>query len=121
MATTREPYTPFSPAPPTAPYGGPDAYQPDLYADDAVDTWQQEEEPADGHQQQRRLGSRVDEWMDKDFKFGGSRVKRKAVALILLGARSGVARISCSIRVAYHVKVKRWEKGEIILKILLCD
>jgi DMSO/TMAO reductase YedYZ heme-binding membrane subunit len=27
----------------------------------------------------------VDEWMEVDFKFGGSRIKRKAVALILLG------------------------------------
>ena len=30
--------------------------------------------------------SRVDEWMEVDFKFGGSRIKRKAVALVLLGA-----------------------------------
>ena len=29
--------------------------------------------------------SRLDAWMDKDFRFGGSRIKRKAVALILLG------------------------------------
>jgi DMSO/TMAO reductase YedYZ heme-binding membrane subunit len=28
----------------------------------------------------------MDAWMDKDFKFGGSRIKRKAIALILLGA-----------------------------------
>ena len=39
------------------------------------------------YQPQRQAArSRVDEWMDKDFKFGGSRIKRKAVALILLGA-----------------------------------
>ena len=38
------------------------------------------------HQTQRRTAkSRVDEWMEVDFKFGGSRIKRKAVALILLG------------------------------------
>jgi methionine sulfoxide reductase heme-binding subunit len=86
MATTREPHAPYSPAPPTAPYGGPDTYQPDLYPDDAIGAWQEEEEPADDYQPQRRLGNRVDEWMDKDFKFGGSRIKRKAVALILLGA-----------------------------------
>jgi DMSO/TMAO reductase YedYZ heme-binding membrane subunit len=105
MATTREPYSAYSPAPPTAQYGG--AYQPDLYPDDSVDTWNGEEEPADDYQPQRRPGrsrvderwpdrsrtderrpdrSRVDEWMDKEFKFGGSRIKRKAVALILLGA-----------------------------------
>jgi hypothetical protein len=29
--------------------------------------------------------SRLDEWMEVDFKFGGSRIKRKAVALVLLG------------------------------------
>jgi methionine sulfoxide reductase heme-binding subunit len=74
MATTREPYTP------------------DLYPDDATGTWQQEEEPAVDYQPQRQTElqrgyrSRVDEWMDKDFKFGGSRIKRKAIALILLGA-----------------------------------
>jgi methionine sulfoxide reductase heme-binding subunit len=104
MATTREPYVPYSAAPPTAPYGPPAAYQPgtyqpDPYSDDAIGTWQQEEPPAADYQPPRRPAerrvdepqlkaarSRVDEWMDKDFKFGGSRVKRKAVALILLGA-----------------------------------
>ena len=86
MATTREPHARYSPAPPRGPYDGPDIYQPDPYPDDAIDAWQQEKEPTDDYQPQRRLGSRVDEWMDKDFKFGGSRVKRKAVALILLGA-----------------------------------
>ncbi len=87
MATTREPHAPYSPAPPTAAYGGPDTHQLDLHAYDAVETWQQEEAPADDHQPRRRPDkSRVDEWMDKDFKFGGSRIKRKAVALVLLGA-----------------------------------
>jgi methionine sulfoxide reductase heme-binding subunit len=87
MATTREPYTQYSPAPPTAPYGRPDTYQPDRYPDGAIETWQQEQTPAGDQQpQQRAYRSRVDEWMDKDFKFGGSRIKRKAVALILLGA-----------------------------------
>jgi DMSO/TMAO reductase YedYZ heme-binding membrane subunit len=42
-------------------------------------------EPAVGLEPQRAAKNRVDEWMEKDFKFGGSRVKRKAVALILLG------------------------------------
>jgi methionine sulfoxide reductase heme-binding subunit len=28
----------------------------------------------------------IDEWMEVEFKFGGSRIKRKAVALVLLGA-----------------------------------
>ncbi len=87
MATTREPHAPYSPAPPTAPYGSQDTYQLGLHPDDAVGTWQQEQEPADGYQPRRRADkSRLDEWMDKDFKFGGSHIKRKAVALILLGA-----------------------------------
>jgi methionine sulfoxide reductase heme-binding subunit len=85
MAATRDPYARYSQAPPTAPYGGPDAYRPDLYPDDAIQTWHEEEQPGD-YQLRRRDRSRVDEWMDKDFKFGGSRIKRKAVALILLGA-----------------------------------
>jgi methionine sulfoxide reductase heme-binding subunit len=42
--------------------------------------------PAEGPQLQRRTAkSRVDEWMEVDFKFGGSRIKRKALALVLLG------------------------------------
>ena len=87
MATTREPYSRYSPAPPAAQYGGPDTYQPDRYPDDAVETWQQEKRPTGDYQPQLKAErSRVDEWMDKDFKFGGSRIKRKAVALILLGA-----------------------------------
>jgi methionine sulfoxide reductase heme-binding subunit len=112
MATTREPY---SPGPPAAPYGGPDACQPDQYApDDAVAAWGEEAPPADDYRPQRRAAgpgvrepaqrparfvdeplrradrSRVDAWMDKDFKFGGSRIKRKAVALILLGIPAAV-------------------------------
>jgi len=42
---------------------------------------------SDGTQLKRRLPkSCIDEWMELDFKFGGSRIKRKAVALVLLGA-----------------------------------
>jgi DMSO/TMAO reductase YedYZ heme-binding membrane subunit len=107
MATTREPYSRYPPGPPAAPYGGPGAYQPgtyqpDPYSDGAIDTWNEEEQPADDYQPPQRPArqpakshvdeplrradrSRVDEWMDKDFKFGGSRIKRKAVALIALG------------------------------------
>jgi methionine sulfoxide reductase heme-binding subunit len=96
MATTREPYSRYPAAPPTGQYGDPDSYQPDPYPDDAVGTWDEEKQPADDHRPQRLATksrmverradrSRLDEWMDKDFKFGGSRIKRKAVALILLG------------------------------------
>jgi methionine sulfoxide reductase heme-binding subunit len=71
----------------SVPYGGQDTYEPGLHPDAAIDTRQVEKEPADGYQpKQRAAKSRVDEWMEVEFKFGGSRIKRKAVALILLGA-----------------------------------
>jgi methionine sulfoxide reductase heme-binding subunit len=45
-----------------------------------------DDKPADGRQQQRAgAKTRLDEWMEVDFKFGRSRIKRQAVALILLG------------------------------------
>jgi DMSO/TMAO reductase YedYZ heme-binding membrane subunit len=84
MATTKGPYVPYSAAPPTAPYGGPEVYRPGPYTPDAVGALPEEETAED--RQARRVRSRVDEWMDKDFKFGGSRIKRKTIALILLGA-----------------------------------
>jgi sulfoxide reductase heme-binding subunit YedZ len=34
---------------------------------------------------QRAAKSRLDEWMEVEFKFGGSRIKRRVVALVLLG------------------------------------
>jgi methionine sulfoxide reductase heme-binding subunit len=69
------------------PYRGPDAYAPGLYPDAATDTRQENGLPADDQQPQLRAAkSRVDEWMEVAFKFGGSRIKRKAVALVLLGA-----------------------------------
>ena len=56
-----------------APYGGPD-------------TWPGKAEPgADDQPKLRAAKSRVDEWMEVEFKFGGSRIKRKAPALVLLG------------------------------------
>jgi len=65
------------------PYSRQDAYPPDDYPDDLVP----EQRPAVAYQpKQRPAKSRVDEWMEVDFKFGGSRIKRKAVALVLLGA-----------------------------------
>ena len=68
------------------PYGGRDTYEPGLDPDAAVDTRPAEREPAGGRPPKQRADrSRVDEWMEVDFKFGGSRIKRKAVALILLG------------------------------------
>jgi DMSO/TMAO reductase YedYZ heme-binding membrane subunit len=72
------------------PYGGPpSSYQPGPRPDAAVGTRKVEEKPkpTDDRQQQRGAGAktRLDEWMEVDFKFGRSRIKRQAVALILLG------------------------------------
>jgi DMSO/TMAO reductase YedYZ heme-binding membrane subunit len=54
-------------------------YAPDL------DPGQAAAEPA--ADKQRRASKRgVDQWMEVEFKFGGSRIKRKALALVLLGA-----------------------------------
>jgi DMSO/TMAO reductase YedYZ heme-binding membrane subunit len=62
-------------------------YEPDLYPDDAIDGWNGKEESVDDYRPQRRAAKRrVDEWMEVEFKFGGSRIKRKALALVLLGA-----------------------------------
>jgi DMSO/TMAO reductase YedYZ heme-binding membrane subunit len=70
-----------------APYGAPNTYAPEIYPDAPVDAWPEEQKPADEYRVQPRVvRSRVDEWMEVAFKFGGSRVKRKAVALIVLGA-----------------------------------
>jgi DMSO/TMAO reductase YedYZ heme-binding membrane subunit len=56
-------------------------YGPDLFSGDTL------REPADSHEPQPRAAKRgLDEWMGVEFKFGGSRIKRKAVALVLLGA-----------------------------------
>src|SRR6202167_2170176 len=63
------------------PYGGQDTYQPSLTPGGAIETRQPEKAPAP----KRADKSRVDEWMEVEFKFGGSRIKRKAAALILLG------------------------------------
>jgi DMSO/TMAO reductase YedYZ heme-binding membrane subunit len=61
-------------------------YGPDLYPEDAVGNWPGEEQPAHDHQPQRRARRGLDEWMEVEFKFGGSRIKRKALALVILGA-----------------------------------
>jgi methionine sulfoxide reductase heme-binding subunit len=62
-------------------------YEPGLSADAAIGTRKAGQEPVGGGQPRKRADkSRVDEWMEVEFKFGGSRIKRKAVALVLLGA-----------------------------------
>jgi methionine sulfoxide reductase heme-binding subunit len=77
MSTTRD----------SGPYSGPGSRQPDLYFDDFIDAWHEPETPAHGYPLKRSSAKgRADEWMEKEFRFGGSRVKRKSIALILLGA-----------------------------------
>jgi methionine sulfoxide reductase heme-binding subunit len=62
-------------------------YEPGLSADAAIGTRKAGQEPVGGGQPRKRADkSRADEWMEVEFKFGGSRIKRKAVALVLLGA-----------------------------------
>jgi DMSO/TMAO reductase YedYZ heme-binding membrane subunit len=68
----------YQPASPAATWPAPPAAPPRA-AKQAAKT------PADHQTQRRTAKSRVDEWMEVDFKFGGSRIKRKAVALVLLG------------------------------------
>jgi DMSO/TMAO reductase YedYZ heme-binding membrane subunit len=63
------------------------SYGPELIPGEALDSWNEDKKPAPDRQAPRRAAkSRLDEWMEVEFKFGGSRIKRKAVALILLGA-----------------------------------
>ncbi len=74
----------------------------DFYPRDALDTWQGEKESAAGDEPsadtygyQPRRAKRVDEWMEVEFKFGGSRIKRKALALVLLGGPALVPLFFC--------------------------
>jgi methionine sulfoxide reductase heme-binding subunit len=69
-----------------APYGGPDAYRQEASPSGVATPRRAKEKPAADQVQRRTAKNRVDEWMEVDFKFGGSRIKRKALALILLGA-----------------------------------
>jgi DMSO/TMAO reductase YedYZ heme-binding membrane subunit len=69
------------------PYSTPDVSRPEPAPNHEIGIRKAKEKPAANHQTQRRTAkSRIDEWMEVDFKFGGSRIKRKAVALVLLGA-----------------------------------
>jgi sulfoxide reductase heme-binding subunit YedZ len=80
LGSTTENYQP-------TPYGAPDASRPKPAPNGAIGTRKAKGKQAADHQPPRRSDkSRLDEWMEVDFKFGGSRIKRKAVALVLLGA-----------------------------------
>jgi methionine sulfoxide reductase heme-binding subunit len=77
-------------------------YEPDLYTGDATDRrtklkdGPEDYQPsADRYGYQARRAKRVDEWMEVEFKFGGSRIKRKAVALVLLGGPALVPLFFC--------------------------
>ena len=77
-------------------------YEPDQYQGDAPGTWNEQEESADVYQPssdyygyQPRRSKRVDEWMDQEFKFGGSRIKRKALWLLVLGSPAVVPLFFC--------------------------
>lgn len=77
-------------------------YEPDLYPGDAPGTWNEQEESADAYQPssdyygyQPRRSKRVDEWMDQEFKFGGSHIKRKALWLLVLGSPAVVPLFFC--------------------------
>ncbi len=73
------------------PYADDRGYEPDPYANGALGTRQRERRaPSSSHAELKADRSRLDEWMDKEFKFGGSKIKRKALALILLGAPGAV-------------------------------
>jgi DMSO/TMAO reductase YedYZ heme-binding membrane subunit len=62
-------------------------YEPDVYRGNTLETWNEEEGSPESYPAQwRPPKSSVDEWMEVEFKFGGSRIKRKALALVLLGA-----------------------------------
>jgi DMSO/TMAO reductase YedYZ heme-binding membrane subunit len=64
------------------PYGNTTVYEPGPSPHDATE----DSRAGDHKPRQRPAKSRVDEWMEVDFRFGGSRIKRKAIALVLLGA-----------------------------------
>jgi DMSO/TMAO reductase YedYZ heme-binding membrane subunit len=57
-----------------------------VYTDDAPEIWGGEGEPASDYQSRGHRSKGMDKWMDGRIKFGGTGVKRKTAALILLGA-----------------------------------
>jgi methionine sulfoxide reductase heme-binding subunit len=66
-------------------------YKPDLYPGDGLESWPAAGERAGDPGPARRAAKRgLDEWMEVEFRFGGSRIKRKALALVLLGAPAAV-------------------------------
>jgi DMSO/TMAO reductase YedYZ heme-binding membrane subunit len=77
-------------------------YEPDQYPGDAPGTWNEQQESADVYEPssdyygyQPRRSKRVDQWMDQEFRFGGSRIKRKALWLLILGSPAVVPLFFC--------------------------
>jgi sulfoxide reductase heme-binding subunit YedZ len=62
-----------------------DAYEPGARTRSAAAARTAQKGPAGGHDSKQQKKNRVDEWMEAEFKFGGSKIKRRVVALILLG------------------------------------
>jgi sulfoxide reductase heme-binding subunit YedZ len=61
-------------------------YEPDLQLAAGLAAPDREAAPALGRSPQQRSAQRgLDQWMETEFKFGGSRIKRKALALVVLG------------------------------------
>ncbi len=54
--------------------------------------------PGKTPERQRAARNPVDAWMDQDFKFAGSFIKRKTVALFLLGVPALAPLSSCRAR-----------------------
>jgi methionine sulfoxide reductase heme-binding subunit len=77
-------------------------HEPDKYSGDAPATWNEQEASPDTYQPssdyygyQPRRSKRVDDWMDHEFKFGGSHIKRKALWLVILGSPAVVPLFFC--------------------------
>ena len=60
-------------------------YEQDVYPD-ALETWGEEAESAEDRLKRKPGRRGLDQWMDGRFKLGGSGVKRKTAALVVLGA-----------------------------------
>lgn len=77
-------------------------YEPDTYPGDAPGSRNEQEGSAEAYQPssdyygyQPRRSKRVDDWMDQEFKFGGSHIKRKALWLLVLGSPAVVPLFFC--------------------------
>ena len=70
-------------------------YEPDQYPGEAPAQEDAYQPSSDYYGYQPRRSKRVDDWMDQEFKFGGSHIKRKTVALVILGSFAVVPLFFC--------------------------